>query len=161
MNRKCAILLLSMFVLFGFGVGEAASDELGNARIQGTIYGTKVKLTSAKFDGGQLELYAGDGWAFNPSVLMFLFDHKKDVVPGKTIRISNKKKFSNPHLHCRFVDPKTKKIDCEMAMNEYQMVIKFGQPIKGYLPGEIKLKVPGPRPTELQGKFFLKMASKK
>lgn len=159
MNSKLVVRAILLSVILACFPSNVLSDEIGNAQVKGVLYGTKVHLKSASVDGGMLEIYEGDSWAFNSSLLIFLFDQKDNVAPGKTIRVDGKKQFSNPHVHCRFKNGKD--VKCEIAMDGYKMTIKFEQPIRGYLPARFKLTIPGKKKTELTGKFFLDIKKNK
>lgn len=155
LNRTFTFILASIMILVLTATSLGKEIE-GNARVSGKICGTDVKLTTAKFDGSILEIYEGDGWGFNPSMLIFLFDNGKLVAPKKSIKIEPSSKKMAPHIHSRFKVEGQKHVEmADIAMKDYSMSIRFQQVKRGFLPAKFKISIPE-QDTELEGFFFLK-----
>jgi len=132
---------------------ESINESKGAATVKGTLFGTEVVLDSAAYDG-QLSLSQGDGWAWNPSLLIFLFLDEGEVPVGKTIEVpAQEASFENPtpHVHCRWNNTHGE-LETEVATSDYEMTIKFGEVEDGHLPGEIHFAIPG-KDTRLTGTF--------
>ncbi len=126
------------------------------ARVSGSIRGTNVELTHAEY-ANTLAIYAGDGWGFNPSLLVFLFLDEGETPAGKTFDIKAGDKTANrPHVHYRWRDPQSGDIESEVASSAYDMVLKFGEAIGGQVLGEIRFSVPG-EATRVVGTFKIQI----
>ena len=136
----------------GEKVAVAAAGAVG-----GKIEGTQVQLTGAEFDG-DLALYEGDGWGWNPSVLIFLFLDNGEIPENRTFEIqsSDGLEMSNPHVHYRWRDERSGDIDVDMTMQGYDMKLSFGTMEAGMLPGTIEFVVPG-EDTRVAGEFRAKV----
>lgn len=134
--------------------------------ITGTLMGTKVNMKGAELDS-QFAVFEGDGWGFSPSILFFLFLDNDEQPDGKTIKITPETKGFDaniPHLHMRYHDPKTDKIETVVAVNGFDLTLRFGQRKDGKLPGSLELTIPAdakqaggeayPGPTKLGGTFL-------
>ena len=126
----------------------AASGDVG-----GEIEGTRVQLTGADFDG-DLALYEGEGWGWNPSMLIFLFLDEGEIPENRTFEVqaANGLEMSNPHVHYRWRDEQSGNIDVDMTMQGYDMKLSFGTMEAGALPGTIEFVVPG-EDTRVSGEF--------
>ena len=130
---------------------KAASD------VGGQIEGTEVELTGADFDG-DLALYEGDGWGWNPSLLIFLFLDDGESPENRTfdVQASDGLEMSNPHIHYRWRNGRSGDIDVDMTMQGYDMKLSFGTMEAGVLPGTIEFVVPGEE-TRVAGNFRAKV----
>jgi hypothetical protein len=136
----------------GETMAVAAAGDVG-----GKIEGTQVQLTGAEFDG-DLALYEGDGWGWNPSVLIFLFLDNGEIPENRTFEIqpSDGLEMSNPHIHYRWRNEQSGDIDVDMTMKGYDMKLSFGTMEAGVLPGTIEFGVPGEE-TRVAGNFRAKV----
>lgn len=134
-----------------------ARKNTGAGSVAGTVRGTDVQLANASFDG-QLAIYEGDGWAFSPSLLVFLFLEDGDVPEGRSFVVaSSESKFtSNPHVHYRWRGGDPGMMESEAVMDGYDMKLVFGQVDGDRLPGTIEFTVPG-EGTRVEGKFVAKV----
>lgn len=126
------------------------------ARVSGSIRGTTVELSSAEWSHN-LSIYAGDGWGFNPSLLIFLFLPEDEVPAGRTIIIKSEDSgFDNPHVHYRWADPVTGDIKTEMVTSGYDMVLELGEALDKRVSGKIQFSVPG-EDTRVAGSFQIEL----
>lgn len=136
---------------------EAPSSTEGP--VVGTIKGTEVTLSNAEFDG-QLAIFEGDGWGWNPSLLIFLFLDEGIVPEGQTFEIDQESSFGlNPHIHYRWRATDAggeEKIETEIAVNKYEMKLVFGNIEGDELPGTITFSVLD-EDTNVSGTFRAKL----
>lgn len=158
LNRTFTFVIAALMILCLTATSVGKEIE-GNARVNGKIYGTDVKLTTAKFDGSILEIYEGDSWGQNPSLLIFLFDDAKLVAPNKSIKIKPSSK-SAPHVHARFKPKGQENVKTKVFMDDYSMTIRFQKPKRGFLPAKFELSEPNGK-TKVEGFFFLKQEKAK
>lgn len=122
------------------------------ARVNGAIRGTEVQLSSAEWSNA-LAIYEGDGWGFNPSLLIFLFLKDGELPQDRTITVSaGDQSYNNPHVHYRWSAPRSDKIETEIVTRDYDMLLKLGKASDGRVSGEIEFSVPG-EDTRVAGSF--------
>ena len=142
------------FLAFCFAA-DTSAKEPENARVSGTLNGKQVNLTTAKYDKTHhaIEIYAGNNWGWNDSLLIFLFkDLSKKVAPGNKIQIDSSST-DTPHIHRRV---RTSDVDSEIIMSDYKMTLHFADKrVRGYLPAKIKLSIPKDK-TNVSGDFYLR-----
>lgn len=133
-------------------VPDADSSELQPRSVSGLIRGTEVELTHAEYDG-TLSIYQGEGWGYNPSLLLFMFFDDDEIPAGRTIEISvaDQAEDDTPHVHYRWQDD-SGEIQAEAVMRHYRMRLSFGEVEGDVLPGSIEFSVPGEE-TRVQGRF--------
>ena len=119
--------------------------------VSGTIRGTDVTLPNATFDG-DLALFAGDGWGFNPSLLLFLFLDDDGPPEGQEIVVTPEDDGSSPHVHYRWRDPDSGELDVDAVTDDFELRLRFGRVEDGLLPGTIVFAVPG-EDTRVEGAF--------
>jgi hypothetical protein len=100
-------------------------QTISAASIDGSIHGTAVNLTQARYQQA-LELYSGDSWSANPSLLIFLFADEEQSIAGKRFEF-NAHSFTDgqPHVHLRWRDPDSGEIKTEIASRNYDMSLIF------------------------------------
>ncbi len=157
LNRTLTFIVAALMIVC-FTATSLGKEIEGNARVNGTIFGTNVKLTTARFDGSILEIFEGDSWGQNPSLVIFLFDEAKSVAPNKSINIKRKSKNLSPHVHVRFEPKGSEKIQTKIFSKDYAMSIRFQKTKRGFLPARFELSEPKSN-TKLDGFFFLKQGS--
>ncbi len=155
----------------GLEIAREGADEIANsveqqayippvvlpARVSGSIRGTSVELSSAEWSN-TLSIYSGDGWGFNPSLLIFLFLPEGEVSAARTITVKSEDGgFNNPHVHYRWSDPASGDIETEVVTSGYDMVLKFGEALDKRVSGEIQFSVPG-EDTRVAGSFEIELA---
>ncbi len=122
------------------------------ARVNGAIRGTEVQLSSAEWSN-TLAIYEGDGWGFNPSLLIFLFLKDGELPEDRTITVSaGDQSYNNPHVHYRWADPENGDIKTEIVTRDYDLVLKLGKAVDRRVSGEIEFAVPG-EATKVSGSF--------
>ncbi len=126
-----------------------------STKVQGRISGTDVVLKDASFKNGQLAIYAGDSWGFNPSVLIFLFTEEGTIPEDKLFSATPEAKFAakTPHVHYRWLSGESGHIKTEIVMHGYRLHLKFGQVADGKIPGEILFEIPD-KDTRIEGHFI-------
>lgn len=126
-------------------------DVVGTVR--GTIRGTRVQLPQASFDG-QLAVFEGDGWGWNPSLLIFLFLDDGEIPEGRTFTVEpgSDRQTSMPHIHYRWKEPDSGEIVSDVAMDGYRLILQFGTVEGTRLPGRIDLALPD-KDIEIAGEF--------
>ena len=126
------------------------------ARVSGSISGTSVELSSAEWSN-TLSIYSGDGWGFNPSLLIFLFLAEGEIPADRTITVnSDDKSFGHPHVHYRWLDPESGEIKTEVITGGYDMVLKFGEATDRRVIGEIQFSMPEGS-TRVAGTFEIEL----
>lgn len=126
------------------------------ARVSGSISGTGVELSSAEWSN-TLAIYSGEGWGFNPGLLIFLFLAEGEMPADRTITVSSEdKSFGHPHVHYRWRDPKSGEIKTEVVTGGYDMVLKFGEAIDHRVSGEIQFSMPE-EDTRVAGTFEIEL----
>ena len=149
----------------GSGIGGSAgaqqqehvSPTVLPARVSGLVRGTDVELSSAVWSN-TLAIYSGEGWGFNPSLLIFLFLGEGEVPAARTITVNSAAGgFNNPHVHYRWSDPESGDIKTEVLTMNYDMELKFGEPVDRRVSGEIQFSVPG-EDTRVSGTFEIELA---
>lgn len=158
----CSITVVMMLGLLMAGCTSQDEEGLSQASLRavgGTIRGSNVELANSEFDG-DLAIFEGDGWGFSPSLLIFLFLEEGEIPEGRefVIEPSGGVTIHNPHVHYRWWNPETEELDCDVAVDEYQLRLAFGEASKGVLPGTIEFSVPS-ESTRLRGTFQAKMKS--
>jgi len=126
-----------------------------STKVQGRISGTDVLLNNASFENGQLAIYAGDSWAFNPSVLIFLFTAEGTVPEDKLFSATPQAQFTGktPHVHYRWQSDKSEQVKTDVVMDGYRLHLKFGQAVEGKIPGKILFEIPE-KDTRIEGHFI-------
>ena len=155
MKKQSSKLTIVLLALVSLSLSAVAKKQPTSVR--GTIMGAKANMTTAKYSNNILEIFEGDSWGTNPSILIFLFDHAKSFAPGKTIKVTPKSTGSNPHLHCRYRKKGEETLPCEIFTSGYTLSITFAKKKVGKsLRGQFKLDVPGKK-TKLGGMFTVEM----
>jgi hypothetical protein len=168
-NRKIANALLAVAAISALLIGShgcTQKSESAHAKttlsasgtVEGTVQGSQVKMTHASFDG-QLAVFEGDGWGFNPSLLLFLFLDEGESPAGRTITVDASNEDydqTRPHVHYRWRNPSTGEIDTKVVMNGYDMQLTFGEVADGTIPGMIEFSVPG-EDTRVEGSFVARI----
>ena len=110
-------------------------------------------LENASFEGN-LSIYTGDSWAFNPSLLIFLFLDEDTIPEGQAFTVTAAGGFQTgkPHIHCRWKDPATGDIETAMIMSDYRLDLRFDRMVGGVIPGRILFEIPG-KDTRVEGRF--------
>jgi hypothetical protein len=123
----------------------------------GQIRGTDVHLTASEFDG-ELAIYEGDGWGWNPSMLIFLFLDEDEIPENRTFHVSAEAgmEASSPHIHYRWRDPQSGDIEVEVTVQGYDMTLAFGTVEGDALPGTIDFALPEEN-TRITGEFRAKI----
>ena len=131
--------------------------EAAAPAVTGTIRGTQVKMTGAKLDR-ELAIFEGRSWAFNPSLVIFFFGKFTGDPAGRTMEVKADAAETGmrAHVHYRWKNPDTDKLDLVDAMRGYDLKIVFGQPKDGFLPGTIAFSIPGEK-TKVSGSFRAKL----
>jgi len=125
------------------------------ARVSGEIVGSPVQLTSSEW-GDTLAIYQGDGWGFNPSILLFLFLPEGELPSDRSIEVaSDDKSFGHPHVHYRWRDAEGE-LQTTLLTSGYNLQLQFGAPVDGRVDGQISFDVPGEN-TRLQGEFSIRI----
>jgi hypothetical protein len=138
---------------------EGSLSQTSPKAVGGTIRGSNVELVNSVFDG-DLAIFEREGWGFSPSLLIFLFLEEGEIPELRefVVEPSSQLTMHNPHVHYRWWNPQTDELDCDVAVDEYQMRLVFGEVNRGFLPGTIEFSVPN-EPTRLRGTFRAKMKS--
>jgi hypothetical protein len=133
--------------------GEAGPAPPVGGAVTGTIQGTRVALREATFDG-DLAVFEKEGWGWSPSVLIFLFLDDKRPPAGETIRIEpgGGVDVYRPHVHYRWRPPDDETLHVDVAMDDYEMTLQFGEVEGEWLPGTLELAIPS-NGTRIQGSF--------
>jgi hypothetical protein len=131
---------------------ENGGAPVASSAVNGTIRGTTVNLREATFDG-DLALFESEGWGWSPSLLIFLFLEDGHVPAGEmfTVQASSDFDASRPHVHYRWRGSGAS-IESDVAMDDYQMTLRFGQLEGAVLPGTIEFAIPGQQ-TTVSGSF--------
>ncbi len=136
------------------GVKSVAPVAL-TASVSGEINGTPVQLVSSEWSN-TLAIYQGDGWGFNPSILLFLFLPDGEVLVDRSIEVaSDDKSFSHPHVHYRWRDAEGD-IQTTVLTGGYNLQLVFGSVDNGRVEGQISFDVPD-EDTRLQGDFRIRI----
>jgi hypothetical protein len=124
--------------------GKENTASNAQSDVAGTVRGTDVTLANATFDG-DLAIFDGDGWGFNPSVLVFLFLDEGEIPAGREIVVNADDgiQMGQPHVHYRWRDPTSGEISSEALVEGYDMKLIFGQARGDILPGKIEFSVDG------------------
>jgi hypothetical protein len=127
--------------------------------VAGTIMGTAVTLEEAEFDG-DLVVFTGDGWGWNPGLLIFLFADDDTPPEGKVISVgaSDGMQAATPHVHFRWMDPEAEEIEVEAVVDGYDLRIEFGQVEDGHISGSLSFELPG-QETRVSGTFRARIKS--
>lgn len=139
--------------------GTVIASEAGESSpasgdgVVGQIRGTSVSLETSEFDG-DLAVFEGDGWGWNPSLLIFLFLEDKSPPIGQVISVdpTDDLSHSNPHVHFRWKNPESDQIDVDSVMDGYRMRLSFDAIEAGYVTGTLEFSVPD-EATEVSGSF--------
>jgi len=125
------------------------------ARVSGEISGTPVELVASEW-GNTLAIYQGDGWGFNPSLLLFLFLPEGELPVDRVIAVSSDdESFGHPHVHYRWRDAEGD-IQTTVLTGGYNLTLQFGEAVDGRVDGQIRFDVPG-EDTRLQGEFSIRI----
>lgn len=135
----------------------ASGTSTAAASVNGKIQGTDVNLLNAEFDG-ELAIFEGDGWGWNPSLLIFLFLDEGEVPENSTFTVNSEAglEMSNPHVHYRWRNPDSGEIEVDAKMQGYAMTLTFGELDRDMLPGTIEFSLPG-GDTRVSGTFRAKV----
>ncbi len=125
------------------------------ARVSGEIVGTPVELVASEW-GNTLAIYQGDGWGFNPSILLFLFLADGELPADRSIEVaSDDASFGHPHVHYRWRDAEGE-LQTTVLTSGYNLQLQFGEAVAGRVDGDISFEVPG-EDTRLQGEFSIRI----
>lgn len=126
------------------------------ARVSGTIKGSNVELTNAEWSH-TLSIYEGDGWGFNPSVVVFLFLDEGQLPVDRTFNVkTTDENHGSPHIHYRWRDPEKGNIETEIVTGDYNLLLKFGPADNRRVAGEIFFSMPG-KNTDVGGTFEIEL----
>ncbi len=126
------------------------------ARVSGSIRGTGVELNKAQWSHN-LAIYSGDGWGFNPSLLIFLFLPEGELPVDRTMTVkATEGGFNHPHVHYRWRNPETGNIETQVVSSDYDMEITFGKRIGQRVSGEIQFAVPD-EDSHVAGSFQIEL----
>jgi len=162
--RALSILIPLSVVFLASGCSGDAQERTPAERaempevVEGTLKHTTVRFPHAEFDG-DLSIFEGEGWGFNPSLLIFLFLEEDEEIEGREfhVRAESGFKMGRPHVHYRWRDPGTGEIDVAAVMDNYEMDLVFGEITNGTLMGTIAFSVPG-EGSRVRGHFRAKIA---
>ena len=139
------------------GSNQYAPPVVLPARVSGSISGTGVELSSAVWTN-TLAIYSGEGWRFNPGLLIFLFLAEGEIPAARTITVkADDKSFGHPHVHYRWRDPENGDLKTEVVTGGYDMMLKFGEAIDHRVSGEIQFSMPE-EDTRVAGTFEIELA---
>ena len=125
------------------------------ARVSGEINGAPAQLIASEW-GNTLAIYQGDGWAFNPSILLFLFLPEGELPVDRVIAVaSDDASFGHPHVHYRWRDGEGT-IQTTVLTRGYNLQLQLGSARDGQVAGNIQFDVPGEE-TRLQGEFTIRV----
>ncbi|OUS11553.1 hypothetical protein A9Q89_08755 [Gammaproteobacteria bacterium 53_120_T64] len=125
------------------------------ARVSGEIKGSPVALVASEW-GNTLAIYQGDGWGFNPSILLFLFLPEAELPIDRTITVADgDPSFGHPHVHYRWWDS-AGELQTTVLTGGYNLQLQFGAAIEGRVDGTLRFDVPGEE-TRLQGEFSIRV----
>jgi len=125
------------------------------ARVSGEIVGSPVALVTSEW-GNTLAIYQGDGWGFNPSILLFLFLPEGELPVDRVIEVaSDDKSYGHPHVHYRWRDAEGE-LQTTVLTSGYNLQLQFGEAVDGRVDGDISFEVPG-EDTRLQGEFSIRI----
>jgi hypothetical protein len=138
---------------------EKKLSQTSSKAVGGMIRGSSVELANSEFDG-DLAIFEKKSWGFSPSLLIFLFLDEGEIPEGRefVIEPAGGLTMHNPHVHYRWWNPETEELDCDVAVDEYQMRLAFGEMNGDVLPGTIEFSIPN-ESTRLRGAFRAKMKS--
>jgi len=124
--------------------------------VQGKIMDTSVVLPNATLKGNILSIFAGDSWGSNPSIQLFVFDIKEGtVLENLTFIVNPDNRISSSatiHVHYRWKDPESGKIETDSITSGYSLVLKFNNLTETGITGVLGLKVPEKK-ILLRGEF--------
>ncbi|MBL4782154.1 MAG: hypothetical protein JKX92_07925 [Porticoccaceae bacterium] len=125
------------------------------ARVSGEIKGSPVQLVASEW-GNTLAIYQGDGWGFNPSILLFLFLPEAELPVDRVIAVADDdSSFGHPHVHYRWRDSEGE-LQTTVLTGGYNLQLNFGKAVDGRVDGSIRFDVPG-EDTRLQGEFSIRV----
>ncbi len=125
------------------------------ARVSGEINGTPVALVASEW-GNTLAIYQGDGWGFNPSILLFLFLPEGELPVDRVIEVaSDDVSFGHPHVHYRWRDG-AGDLQTTVLTGGYNLTLRFAGAVDGQVAGTLSFDVPG-EDTRLQGEFTIRI----
>ena len=133
---------------------EFKEVEIPQTKVQGRIRGTEVTLENASFENDNLAIYAGEGWGFNPSVLVFL-SIERGIIPENqsfSVTPAGEVQANTPNVNYRWRDAESGYLKSDMVMQGYRLQLKFGQERGGRIPGEILFEIPD-KDTRIEGRF--------
>lgn len=166
MSRRIAtIALLAVLLLTACSVevsqsGNATADADRAPRpvaegegVQGQIRGSDVAMLTAELDD-QLAIYEEEGWGFSPSLLIFFFLGEGESLAGRTFEVASGGGWEsgNPHIHFRWREPESGRIESSIAMQDYDLELTFGAQEDDVIPGRITFSIPG-EATSVEGSF--------
>lgn len=128
------------------------------AYLRGKIHSTPINFNQARY-GQALELFSGDNWNNNPSLLIFLWLDSNNVadLAGKTFEITadNSNTDSNPHIHLRWQDPVSGELTTEITTENYNLNLEFSKASSaGVITGTLLFSQPEQN-TRISGSFTL------
>jgi len=131
-----------------------AAAKIDSGVVRGKIKGTEVVLDKAELEGNILSVYSGDSWDSNPSILLFVFDIKRGTIPdNRSFSMEPGGAVSSMiHVHYRWKDPASGKIQTAVETRGYRLHLQFGQRNRETIPGTILLEIPD-KDTKLEGSF--------
>ena len=167
MNKLNLVTIIVILILIINSIGKTEAnhniqeDSQKNTIeeiVSGRICGTNVLLKNSSFENSQLAIYSGDNWAFNPSILIFLFTEKNSIPSNKVFTVSgeNSSNSQTPHIHYRWKDRETGQIKTEIITQGYSLNLQFGRFYKEKLYGKIKLEAPQ-KDISIEGSFVAKV----
>jgi len=125
------------------------------ARVSGEINGTSVQLVASEW-GNTLAIFQGDGWGFNPSILLFLFLPEGELPVDRVIEVSSDDaSFGQPHVHYRWRDAGGD-LQTTVLTGGYDLTLQLGGAVDGQVAGKLSFDVPG-EDTRLQGEFSIRI----
>ena len=144
-----------------YGSVAGGNEGEANATVHVRIGAVEVDTTVADSSGnwsytfdGDLAIFAGDGWGFNPSLLLFLFLDDDGPPEGQEIVVTpdGDGTGSSPHVHYRWRDEASGELDVDAVTDGFELRLRFGEVENGLLPGTIAFAVPG-EDTRIEGAF--------
>lgn len=142
---------------------KKASSKTLPASVQGHIHNTPISFTKARYQQA-LELYSGDNWSNNPSVLIFLFLADNESLAGKTLSYSADATPTSsnnpPHIHLRWRAAESNELETEIISQGYNLKLAFSDAdTQGNITATVALTIENPSSpdnnSQIHGSFQL------
>ena len=135
---------------------DISAQPIPDKPAAGKVCGKEFKVEAATLMNDILELRQGSGFFADVEFKIFLFGQESGF-DGKKITVKPSQDFGKPHIHLGRMVAGKNLPESKTFLNEYTMILEFGNTKNGKIPGKIHLRLPDEAGSFVVGTFEAKV----